>query len=150
VSDPTEDLRRAQIVGLRAAGHSVRQIAEQLGIGKTTAGRILAALEQDSVEQPRDTPPAAPAIPEPADEAAVERTPAQQAAVLRHHANELRKEAAEARRQVPQILDEAQAKSRRLAARAIQADREADELSRRAIDLEQPQLAIGHRFGRAG
>jgi DNA-binding transcriptional ArsR family regulator len=153
VNDPTEDELRARIAGLRSAGLSVREIAAEIGgISKSAVDRHLAALRDtpgEARDTERDTPAAVPTD-APADSTEAERTPAQEAAELRHHANELRREACEGRRQVPQILDEAQAKSRRLAARAIQADREADELSRRAIDLEQPQPAIGHRFGRAG
>ena len=45
----TEDQRIAQVAELRAAGRSVRQIAAETGLSKTTVSR-LANLEQDSGE----------------------------------------------------------------------------------------------------
>lgn len=157
MTDPTEGQRRTQVAELRAAGKSIRQIAELTGWAKSTIARLAAlapATADDTLdtvaEMLRDTAQTVPAAPGPAD-ATAELTPAEEAAELRLRAESLRREACEERRQAPQVVAEAQAKAQQLSARAYQNDRLADELCRRAADLTNPgpNLPPGARiFGR--
>ena len=147
MTDLNEPQRAGRVAELRAAGKSIRQIAELTGWAKSTVARLAALEPAGAEETSRDAAPTVPAAPEPIGEP----TPAEQAAELRQRAELLRREACEARRQGPLLVAEAQAQAQRLSARAVTADREAEGLDRLAADLLNPgpNLPPGARiFGR--
>ena len=155
MNEPTDDdQRRAQIAELRAAGRSVRQIAEQLGISKTTVSR-LSQTERDTPGEQWDTPTEARDTPDQPQDGPADTGPTTPAgytpADLRAQAEQLRRRATQARRDGPQIVAEAQARAQQLSGQAVTDDRQAETLDRQALDLERPRLPAGRRIsGYAG